>query len=105
MWVLEFSSPLSFSRHDFHKNCIDPWLLDHRLCPMCKMDILKYYGFVVGVHKDTVFIRTANPQNTLARELELGANASTTYLPSTSSALFFSQSVREASLPGFVGDV
>ncbi|KPJ20551.1 Protein goliath [Papilio xuthus] len=34
--------------HNFHKNCIDPWLLEHRTCPMCKMDILKYYGFVVS---------------------------------------------------------
>ncbi|XP_060806172.1 E3 ubiquitin-protein ligase goliath-like isoform X2 [Amyelois transitella] len=33
-------------RHDFHKNCIDPWLLEHRTCPMCKMDILQYYGYV-----------------------------------------------------------
>ena len=35
-------------RHEFHKACIDPWLLEHRTCPMCKMDILKHYGFVVG---------------------------------------------------------
>ena len=34
--------------HEFHKNCIDPWLLEHRTCPMCKMDILRHYGFVVG---------------------------------------------------------
>ncbi|KFV68164.1 E3 ubiquitin-protein ligase RNF128, partial [Dryobates pubescens] len=27
--------------HLFHKNCIDPWLLEHRTCPMCKCDILK----------------------------------------------------------------
>ncbi|KAH1019270.1 hypothetical protein HUJ04_009114 [Dendroctonus ponderosae] len=43
-------------RHEFHKNCIDPWLLDHRTCPMCKMDILKHYGFVVSnalFHPDT----------------------------------------------------
>lgn len=38
-----------WNRHDFHKSCIDPWLLEHRTCPMCKMDILKHYGFVVGV--------------------------------------------------------
>lgn len=38
-----------FSRHEFHKNCIDPWLLEHQTCPMCKMDILKHYGFVVSV--------------------------------------------------------
>ncbi|CAH0561074.1 unnamed protein product [Brassicogethes aeneus] len=35
--------------HDYHKVCIDPWLLEHRTCPMCKMDILKHYGFVVSV--------------------------------------------------------
>ncbi|XP_055384528.1 E3 ubiquitin-protein ligase goliath isoform X2 [Condylostylus longicornis] len=34
-------------RHEFHKNCIDPWLLEHRTCPMCKLDILKHYGFVI----------------------------------------------------------
>lgn len=32
-------------RHEFHKLCIDPWLLENRTCPMCKMDILKYFGF------------------------------------------------------------
>ncbi|KOB65597.1 putative goliath E3 ubiquitin ligase, partial [Operophtera brumata] len=36
----------NINKHDFHKNCIDPWLLEHRTCPMCKMDILKYYGSV-----------------------------------------------------------
>lgn len=34
-------------RHEFHKICVDPWLLEHRTCPMCKMDILKHYGYVV----------------------------------------------------------
>ncbi|KAL3315689.1 hypothetical protein Ciccas_005677 [Cichlidogyrus casuarinus] len=31
-------------RHYFHKNCIDPWLLEQRSCPMCKLDILHAYG-------------------------------------------------------------
>ncbi|XP_059821137.1 RING finger protein 150a [Hypanus sabinus] len=31
-------------RHLFHKTCVDPWLLDHRTCPMCKMNILKALG-------------------------------------------------------------
>ncbi|XP_018647760.1 putative goliath E3 ubiquitin ligase [Schistosoma mansoni] len=32
-------------RHYFHKLCIDPWLLEQRSCPMCKLDILQAYGF------------------------------------------------------------
>ncbi|XP_033150988.1 protein goliath [Drosophila busckii] len=32
--------------HEFHKNCIDPWLIEHRTCPMCKLDVLKFYGYV-----------------------------------------------------------
>ncbi|XP_047434461.1 RING finger protein 150a [Mugil cephalus] len=31
-------------KHLFHKHCVDPWLLDHRTCPMCKMNILKALG-------------------------------------------------------------
>lgn len=38
----------SLTRHEFHKNCIDPWLIEHRTCPMCKLDVLKFYGYVVG---------------------------------------------------------
>lgn len=37
-----------FFRHEYHKTCIDPWLLEHRTCPICKMDILKHYGFIVS---------------------------------------------------------
>ncbi|XP_043203769.1 protein goliath-like [Amphibalanus amphitrite] len=33
--------------HQFHMVCVDPWLLKNRSCPMCKMDILKYYGMTV----------------------------------------------------------
>ncbi|KAM9717591.1 LOW QUALITY PROTEIN: RING finger protein 150-like [Menidia menidia] len=35
-------------RHVFHKGCVDPWLLDHRTCPMCKMNILKALGIALN---------------------------------------------------------
>ncbi|KAL8581025.1 hypothetical protein ACOMHN_048059 [Nucella lapillus] len=44
-------------KHVFHKSCVDPWLLDQRSCPMCKLDILRAYGMQVmgsqeSVHQD-----------------------------------------------------
>lgn len=56
-------------RHDFHKNCIDPWLLEHRTCPMCKMDILKYYGFVFTGSQESILQLEADPER--ARHLTL----------------------------------
>ncbi|XP_067903247.1 E3 ubiquitin-protein ligase RNF128 isoform X3 [Heterodontus francisci] len=37
--------------HVFHKCCIDPWLLEHRTCPMCKCDILKALGVEIDLEK------------------------------------------------------
>lgn len=41
-----------FSRHIYHKSCIDPWLLEHRTCPMCKNDILKHFGYWNDIRND-----------------------------------------------------
>ncbi|VBB27776.1 unnamed protein product [Acanthocheilonema viteae] len=40
-------------RHIFHKTCVDPWLLEHRTCPMCKNDILKAFGYYVSMGRRT----------------------------------------------------
>ncbi|XP_061380801.1 E3 ubiquitin-protein ligase goliath-like isoform X1 [Danaus plexippus] len=54
-------------RHDFHKSCIDPWLLEHRTCPMCKMDILKYYGFVfTGSQESILQLEAEDARSTLS---------------------------------------
>jgi Ring finger domain len=29
--------------HTFHHHCVDPWLLNHRHCPLCNLDILVAY--------------------------------------------------------------
>lgn len=40
-------------KHFFHKNCIDPWILSHGTCPMCKCDILNALGIQVDVEDGT----------------------------------------------------
>lgn len=40
-------------KHFFHKNCIDPWILAHGTCPMCKCDILKALGIRTDVEDGT----------------------------------------------------
>lgn len=40
-------------KHFFHKSCIDPWILAHGTCPMCKCDILKALGIRADVEDGT----------------------------------------------------
>ncbi|XP_060768739.1 E3 ubiquitin-protein ligase RNF128a isoform X2 [Neoarius graeffei] len=37
--------------HFFHKACVEPWLMEHRTCPMCKCDILKAFGVETDVEE------------------------------------------------------
>ncbi|XP_018007671.1 uncharacterized protein LOC108665430 [Hyalella azteca] len=71
-------------RHEFHKACVDPWLLDHRTCPMCKMDILRHYGYnlagssdniIIGIIDDDPNLGTGNVNNVLTHTLTRSSNA------------------------------
>ncbi|KAB1276645.1 E3 ubiquitin-protein ligase RNF133 [Camelus dromedarius] len=59
-------------KHFFHKNCIDPWILSHGTCPMCKCDILKALGIQVDVEDGTeslqVLMSNELPGNLLPSE-------------------------------------
>ncbi|XP_036127141.1 E3 ubiquitin-protein ligase RNF128 isoform X2 [Molossus molossus] len=43
--------------HIFHKTCVDPWLLEHRTCPMCKCDILRALGIEVDIEDGSVSLQ------------------------------------------------
>ncbi|XP_063793433.1 E3 ubiquitin-protein ligase RNF128 isoform X1 [Pseudophryne corroboree] len=51
--------------HFFHKNCIDPWLLEHRTCPMCKCDILKSLGIAADDEEPDTSLAIATVSNEL----------------------------------------
>ncbi|NXI39752.1 RN128 ligase, partial [Galbula dea] len=52
--------------HLFHKSCIDPWLLEHRTCPMCKCDILKVLGVEVDVGEEAESVQATVSSGTLS---------------------------------------
>ena len=41
--IFSFSSVCLVCGHTFHHHCVDPWLLNHRHCPLCNLDILAAY--------------------------------------------------------------
>uniref|UniRef100_A0A8D0HDQ2 Ring finger protein 128 n=1 Tax=Sphenodon punctatus TaxID=8508 RepID=A0A8D0HDQ2_SPHPU len=49
--------------HLFHKTCIDPWLLEHRTCPMCKCDILKALGIEADLEDGGEFSQATTVSN------------------------------------------
>ncbi|XP_043642618.1 protein goliath isoform X1 [Drosophila teissieri] len=53
-------------KHEFHKNCIDPWLIEHRTCPMCKLDVLKFYGYVFLGSEESILEYQPDPPQGLA---------------------------------------
>ncbi|XP_019379389.1 PREDICTED: E3 ubiquitin-protein ligase RNF149 [Gavialis gangeticus] len=50
-------------KHIFHRICIDPWLVDHRTCPMCKLDVIKALGYWPGWLLFTYFIMKGDPED------------------------------------------
>lgn len=43
--------------HQFHKSCVDPWLLSNRTCPLCMFDIMELR------HSDAKYSSVVKPSN------------------------------------------
>lgn len=52
-----------FSRHMYHRACIDPWLLKHRSCPLCKQNILIACGLSLAEEDVTSCSATTSEVN------------------------------------------
>lgn len=78
-------------KHIFHRICIDPWLLDHRTCPMCKLDVIKALGYWLEL-EDGPEISTpeSTPGSVLAANLNITVQdegrSDATNLPSSSTS-------------------
>uniref|UniRef100_UPI00398E4A21 E3 ubiquitin-protein ligase RNF149-like n=1 Tax=Pristiophorus japonicus TaxID=55135 RepID=UPI00398E4A21 len=75
-------------KHVFHRICIDPWLLEHRTCPMCKLDVIKALGFVVDAHENVEvvipeLVPDSIPVGNSNVALQEGAGAETSIFPNS----------------------
>lgn len=63
-------------KHLFHKYCVDPWLIEQRSCPMCKMDILKAYGLQIQGSRESVNIEGEGASASMSPSEQVAATTS-----------------------------
>ncbi|XP_043918217.1 RING finger protein 150 [Protopterus annectens] len=98
-------------RHLFHKTCVDPWLLDHRTCPMCKMNILKALGIppnadcIDDIPPDYEGSIGGPSTNQITGASDVTVNESSVILDPAVRPLGLSQILQDPEPPAQVGDV
>ncbi|KAL6463032.1 hypothetical protein MHYP_G00274230 [Metynnis hypsauchen] len=72
--------------HFFHKVCVEPWLLEHRTCPMCKSDVLKALG-VEDDEETPPDLNSSSSDESLTHNDTLSDSVSHTHISSVSHTL------------------
>jgi len=60
-------------KHEFHKDCGDPWLLEHQTCPLCKANILDEnpHSRAAQVRSASIDSSASDVSRTLSEDVEM----------------------------------
>ena len=58
-------------KHEYHRECIEPWLQMHRECPFCKQDVFAMHEEVMRANADPPTVVNDESETAMASSLQL----------------------------------